>query len=677
MIDKESLPFTLADSLSRKRIETPDKVAIIFLDEMLNKKHVFTYEDLHAQAVIVANKLRSLVNIGDRVALMMHSGPEFVAALYGCIYAGAIAVPVLPAKKTNSSRRSKLLNIIKDSAAGLVVATENSRLNGEIKWISGTKLLEISIECLNCSESIENTKVTPSNVAILQYTSGSTGNPKGVMLSHDNILANIDYMNNRLGYNDEMVGCSWLPFQHDMGLIGSLLQLMVAGATLVYMSPQSFARNPLSWIKVISDYKVSHSVAPDFAYELCANRLKESQSLDLKLDCWDVAVVGSERVKQSTIENFYSQFKQFGFRMESFFPCYGLAEATLMVTGARYNVNANENRLSSINSNMADNISYYNNGDQGNSDIVSSGIVSESGDVLVIDVDAFTVQPEKQIGEIWVSNNSVAQGYWKNPKLSKEVFKAELLDKYFGRKYLRTGDLGYISNDNLYVIGRIKDLIIIRGINYVPQDIEATVQSCDEHLVNGSGVAFSLEFQGEERLVLVQEVISKINIENVTDGLISKINAKVISVHGIEPIEILLIRKNTLKKTTSGKIQRYVVKKEYLEQVLTVVARKKYHGVRNSGFLEGDIKGFLLEKWSQILGKPISEICLDEDFFEIGGDSLKVNQLLAEVQERFNIEIPLQEIFESPTIKTLIELAQTEYKLSNQSSDARELQDVE
>jgi acyl-CoA synthetase (AMP-forming)/AMP-acid ligase II len=414
--------------------------------------------------------------------------------------------------------------------------------------------------------------VDGEDLALLQYTSGSTGAPKGVMVSHSNLLANLAGMHDRFGYHAETRAVTWLPPYHDMGLIGGILQPLYSGAPMTLLSPISFLQRPLRWLRAMSRFQATATGAPNFAYDLCVQKIKFEQRESLDLRRWEAAVNGAEPIRPDTLERFVEAFGPCGFRREAFLACYGLAEATLMVTGvsksqspvfARVDRTALERHK----------VRPASPGDVKARLLVGCGHSLPDQSVLIVNPSSLTRRGRAEIGEIWVAGPSVAQGYWGRPKETAETFQAHLADTGEG-PYLRTGDLGFIEDGELFVTGRLKEVIIIRGRNHYPHDIERTVEGSHGALRPGGGAALGVELSGEERLVIVQELEYRSGSVERRE-VIGAIRQAVAENHDLEVYDVVLVEPGSIPKTSSAKVQRLACRAAYLSGTLGTQRNKR------------------------------------------------------------------------------------------------------
>lgn len=549
---------TLVELLQHRAKTQGDRIGYIFLNDGETEEVRLSYAALDRQARATAAQIQDLR--GERVLLLYPPSLDYICALFGCFYAGVIAVPAYPPRR--NSNLSRLEAIIADSQASVILTTTQFAQNLQ----EFTTLSAIATDELTPDFSFtEDITTAPETLAFLQYTSGSTGNPKGVMLTHSNLLHNLRIIHDCFEHHSESCGVIWLPPYHDMGLIGGILQPLYAGFPVILMSPVHFLQKPIRWLEAISRYQATTSGAPNFAYQLCLQKIKPEQLKSLNLSSWDVAFVGAEPVQAKTLEKFAQTFKNCGFKPEAFYPCYGLAEATLFVSGGKKSnppvvetVDAAE-----LEKNRVIILSKHSSKTQ---KIVSCGQVGFDYQLAIVDPKSSTSCSEGEIGEIWLSGGSVTQGYWKKTELTQATFKAYL--STVEGPFLRTGDLGFVKNGELFVTGRLKEVIIIRGRNYYPNDIEQTVQQSYPGLRVGCGATFGVEKEGEERLIIVQEVertaLKKLDVQKV----IEQIRRAVSDQHQLQVYEVILLKPGALPKTTSGKIKRYACREQYLENSL-------------------------------------------------------------------------------------------------------------
>jgi acyl-CoA synthetase (AMP-forming)/AMP-acid ligase II len=598
---------TLLDLLNHRAQYQGEQTAYTFLENGETESASLTYQQLQLQARAIAARLQQVVAPGDRALLLYPSGLEFIAAFFGCLYAGVVAVPAYPPRRNQNLDR--LQSIVSDCQAAVALTTTSLLPNLESSLNQDSQLA--SLPCLATDSSEADLaaawyqpEVNSDTLAFLQYTSGSTGKPKGVMVTHGNLLHNSEIIYQAFGHSPESRGVIWLPLYHDMGLIGGVIQPLYGGFPVVLMSPLDFLQKPVRWLQAISRYRATTSGGPNFAYELCARKITEEQKAGLDLSSWDLAFTGAEPIRAETLEQFAADFASCGFRQEAFYPCYGMAEATLFISGGS---KAEPPIFQSVSENaLKDNRAVpAAPAEQGSKRLIGVGHGWLDQDIRIVNPESGSECPAGQVGEIWLKGQSVAQGYWQNPQKTTEAFQAKL-DTGEG-PFLRTGDLGFLQEDGeLFVTGRLKDTIIIRGRNHYPQDIELSVEKSHEALVSSHSAAFAIEVGGEEKLVVVAEVERryrqrrqqsetehqgleqrkgvdrrqdnanpgfefKLEKLPVFEEIITNVRQSVTRHHGLQVHAVCLLRFGSIPKTSSGKIQRYACQNGFLENTLNVV----------------------------------------------------------------------------------------------------------
>lgn len=549
--------------------------AFTFLVDGEQQREHLNYAQLDARARAIAAYLQSRGLAGERALLLYPSGQQFIAAFFGCLYAGVVAVPAYPPRRNRNLERIR--SIVGDCKPRICLTTDDVLARVEPVLSEAPDLAALEWKCtreLGDAEAAAwiDPAIGPATLAFLQYTSGSTGAPKGVMVSHGNLLHNTKLISRSYQARPDGEGVTWLPLYHDMGLIGGILQPIYFGRPTSVMTPTHFLQKPLRWLRALSDTGASISGGPNFAYDLCVERVTDAEKRSLDLSQWEIAFNGAEPVRAETIERFTRAFALCGFRPEAFYPCYGLAEATLMVTGGDKWLappirSLDAAQLGAGIARPAD------DGAAGSLRLVSSGHSAPDQEVVIAEPETLEPLPEGSVGEVWVRGPSVAQGYWGRPDATAETFAARLAD---GRgPFMRTGDLGcFLAGDDgkqeLFVTGRLKDLVILRGVNHYPQDLERTVELAHDDLPLGAGAAFAVGSGGAERLVIVQEAGR--NRDADFEGVCAAIRGALGKGHEVAPHEVVLVKPNSIPKTSSGKIQRHACRQAYEAGELEVVA---------------------------------------------------------------------------------------------------------
>lgn len=546
---------------SRAALESA-KRAYVLLNENGEEKAILTYGDLHARALAVAGQLSRHCKPGDRALLLFPQSLDFIVAYFGCLYAHVIAVPVNPPRRNRVQNAAR--SIVKDCEPSAVLTVsgmlETTRpflesICSTPHWLPIDQLPDTT------DTSFHPQPCSGDSVAFLQYTSGSTSDPKGVMVSHRNLSANQEMIQRAFGHDQHSTIVGWAPFFHDQGLIGNVLQPLYLGATGILMSPMAFLRWPLLWLSAISRYRAHTSGGPNFAFDACVARAARGDVPDLDLSCWKIAFNGAEPIRHETLRRFSESFAPFGFAEEALYPCYGLAEATLLVTGSR---KGRGPRTLEVDLDELGHRRFVPASRGRVQTLVGSGRVLPEEELRIVDPDTRRSCPVNQAGEIWVTGEHVAQGYWRHPEATADTFHAEC-DGESGRTYLRTGDLGLVVDGELYIVGRLKDLVIIRGRNYYPQDIEHTAQSSHPALQPGGCAAFSVPGADGEKLVVVQEIKREQRLEDHATDVAASIRAAITKEHELSVSDLVLTLAGQLQKTSSGKIMRAAARKRYLE----------------------------------------------------------------------------------------------------------------
>ena len=552
----------LVELLDYRATIEPQKQAYTFLSDGETKELNLTYRDLELQAKAIAAQLQSLNLTGERALLLYPPGLDYITAFFGCLYAGVIPIPTYPPRPNRSL--SRLVAIVRNAQAKIALTTTSAFRKIESKFtdISELKTLYcLKTDTINydIAQKWQYPVIHSDSLAFLQYTSGSTGSPKGVMVSHQNLLHNLKIIHQAFEHNNQSQGVIWLPPYHDMGLIGGILEPIYSGFPVTLMSPFSFVQKPRRWLEAISKYRATTSGGPNFAYDLCVDKITAEQKANLDLSSWEVAFNGAEKVRVQTLERFTTAFADCGFKASAFYPCYGMAEATLFISGGFkdkvptiINVDSEALKNQKIIHTTKINHSCEN---KKTHQLVSCGHSWLEQEVIIVDPETLQECSENQIGEIWVRSASITQGYWNQPELTKKIFEASLRKK-IEQKFFRTEDLGFLRNGELYITGRMKDLIIINGRNHYSQDIELTVEKSHTAIIPNSCAAISVDMDGEEKLVVLAEV--KRHFKGESEEICKSIRTNIATIHEIQVETIKLLKQGTLPKTSSGKIQRFL-----------------------------------------------------------------------------------------------------------------------
>ena len=596
-------------------------------------------------------------------------GLDFVAGFFGCLFAGCVAVPTyLPTRRT----LDRFDAIAADSGASLVLSTAAAthghramvvKGGGEqgaalaLRWLATDEIPDGS------ADSWETPVIAPTALAMLQYTSGSTSEPKGVMLSHANLMHNSSaiYAAFGMGQKGERdTGVFWLPTYHDMGLVGGVLVPMLAGASSVLMPPAAFLQHPIDWLAAISKHRATISGAPNFAYDLCVRRITDEQRATLDLSCLSLAFVGAEPIQPETLERFAAAFAPCGFKSSAFYPCYGMAEATLMISGAVRGAGPTVRVFdeTALTEGRAERRARPTGAARR---LVSCGDPVGDLQIVIVDAKARTGVQSGRVGEIWVAGASVAKGYWQRPDQSKRAFGAHLSDSDEGA-FLRTGDLGFLSEGELFVVGRLDDLLIIRGRNHHPQDLEATARRSHRLLEAGFGAAFAVTGQSGLRLVLVQEVAR----DGTTDfaPALQACREAVLAEHGLALDGIVLVRTGTVPKTSSGKVQRRACRAALVAGELKVVAqfhRDSVEPTRVPAQLPSpsSVLATVCQHAIALGGAALSDVTPEMPLTALGLDSLQRVEMVAALERTFACRLPDREFTPAQTLGELAQAVQT------------------
>ena len=640
MMDAFELPRTLVQSLQRRAAQTPDQVALRFLAESAEQNVVLSYRDLDRRARTIAAALQANAALGDRAVLLFPSGPDYVAAFFGCLYAGVIAVPAYPPESTRRHHQERLLSIISDAEPRLLLTIAS--LGDGLAQIENAPPV-LSVDTLDAQ--IADRWVAPDlhadDIAFLQYTSGSTALPKGVQVSHGNLVANEVLIRRGFGIdlNPNDVIVSWLPLYHDMGLIGGLLQPIFSGVPCVLMSPAYFLGRPLRWLEAISEYGGTISGGPDFAYRLCTERVSESALERLDLSQWRVAYSGSEPIRLDTLERFAEKFAACGFTPDNFFASYGLAEATLFVAGGSRGrgIPAMRTDEQALAANRAE-------PGQGAA-IMSCGTSQPEHAVLIVDPQTLAELPDNSVGELWATGPSIAHGYWRNPEATAKTFV-----QHAGRTWLRTGDLGFMRFGEVYITGRLKDLLIVRGHNLYPQDIEQTIEREVEVVRKGRVAAFAVNDQGLEGIGIAAEISRSVQKILPPEALIKAIRQAVAEAYQEAPSVVVLLNPGALPKTSSGKVQRAACGLRHADGSLDSYAQfPEVQTQVGDAVLESELQNRIAAIWCEQL--HVATVAADDHFFLLGGNSITATQVVARLRETLGLELNLRMLFEAPTLQ--------------------------
>ena len=647
MMDAFELPGTLAQALAQRAALTPDRLALRFLADDPAHSQVLTYHDLDLRARTIAAALQAHAAVGDRAVLLFPSGPDYVAAFFACLYAGIIAVPAYPPESSKRHHQERLLSILDDAEPRLLLTCSPLRQSLlQISELSATDAPHVL-----CVDEVEPDAVhvwqpvalQADDVAFLQYTSGSTALPKGVQVTHGNLVANELLIRRGFGIdlNPDDVIVSWLPLYHDMGLIGGLLQPIFSGVPCVLMSPAYFLTRPLRWLEAISEYGGTISGGPDFAYRLCSERVSETALADLDLSRWRVAYSGSEPIRQDTLQRFAEKFAACGFTPNSYLASYGLAEATLFVAGGQRGQGIPALNLNELE--LANNRIVPGDG----SAVMSCGTSQPDHEVQIVDAQSLEALADNLVGEVWASGPSIAHGYWRNPQASAETFVQR-----DGATWLRTGDLGFMRDGEVFITGRLKDLLIVRGHNLYPQDIEKVIEREVDVVRKGRVAAFAVNVNGEEGIGIAAEISRSVQKILPAEALINAIRQAVAEACQQAPGVVVLLNPGALPKTSSGKLQRSACRSRLADGSLDSYAQfpavQPADAAPAAQHRASDLEALIAWVWCEHL--QVEQVAADDHFFLLGGNSIVATQVIARLREELKLELNLRLLFEAPTL---------------------------
>lgn len=626
------------------------------------------YGELDRRARAIAAAVEQRARPGDRALLLYPSGLEFIAAFLGCLYAGVIAVPAYQPNQRLERTLTRLRAITADARPAVVLTTQTLRsaalgLAASDPAFRDAPWLATDVDDVAAESFRDEAVIDQGTLAFLQYTSGSTSTPRGVMVTHGNLMHNEGLLQRAASMTEDSVIVSWLPLFHDMGLIGAVLQALYTGCPCILMSPAAFIQSPIRWLQAITRYGGTFSPAPDFAYAMCAREINEADRVGLDLRTWTSAINGAEPVRPETIEEFTAAFGPSGFRPEALTPAYGLAEATLAVSigpvlRGPVVLRVQEGLLRRGTAAIAK---------DGGKPLASSGQVLPGQRVVIVDLQTRVACPPGQIGEIWVAGPSVTSGYWGSHAATEAVFSARLFGADEGQ-FLRTGDLGFILDGQLFITSRLTDRIIIRGTNHAPQDIERTAEISHPALRPGSGIAFTIENGGDARLVVVHEVrINRLKVD--CEEVATAVRQAVTEEHEINVHAVVLVKPGTLPKTSSGKPRRRYCRDQFLAGDLQEIglsirqsAASGAHAADESAdsILPALVAAerpnrlpmlvvYLRQRIAAAMGCDADQVDAGQPFPLLGLDSLKTLQLKERVETELAVTLPLERFLDYPT----------------------------
>lgn len=630
----------------------PSRVAYKFLGE--DNVDNLTYQDLNNSAKSIGVYLKNKMAVGERLVLLYPPGLEFITTFFGCLYAGVVAVPIHSPDPKEFKKAENLLKVILEDSEAQGILTTASMMS-VIQENLEAFLLERNISVLETTnirqvkDVIDNfhfEKIPDEAIAYLQYTSGSTSNPKGVIFRHKHLNHTLKHTGEAWCYSQNSVALHWAPHSHAYGLLYGVLTPIYFGALAILMSPGLVVRQPLRWLKAITQYQVTHSGAPNFGYELSAERIDQEECIDLDLSCWKVAVITAEPVQNKTLIKFSDKFKSCGFSSKSFFPTYGMSEAGV-IASKPYGEMVEKFCLDVevLKANKAV------NSEGAGRYFIASGNLLFDFKARIVEPKSYIVRKEGEIGEIWLSGSAVAEEYWKKEKENKEIFEARLEGDELC--YFRTGDLGFVKDKNIILTGRLKELIIVYGKNHYPLDLEVIAKNSHSLIKNCASAAFSFSIGDGNSVILVQEIINEISVVD-RGSIIKAIRQAVAEKEGIDLYGVVLVKEGSIPKTSSGKIQRKLCEKLYLEEKLDILQdHYKVHGepsrieYSESNTFEGQEEKTLLRKLENDVVRIIAfslkiepkEIDLNDRITRYGIDSLSAAALISTLNKTYALRL--------------------------------------
>ena len=657
--EKPIEPADLVELLCNRSISSGDQCAYTFLSDT-DRDTSITYEDLDRRAKTIGAWLQSRRLEGERALLMFQPGLDFIAAFFGCVYANVLAVPVYPLKRNRNAARLQAVIENARPAIGLVSESLSDRVSAALSAVptaSGMQWVTLQQIALDSTHADWRTShVTRETVAFLQYTSGSTSQPKGVMVTHGNMLHNQRLIREAFQTTSDDIVVGWLPPYHDMGLLGNILHPLYSGCRCVLMAPHAFLQRPGRWLEVISRFKGTISGGPNFAYDLCTERVSAEQRAQLDLASWRVAFNGAEPIRLETLDRFAETFSVSGLQRRAFFPCYGLAEGTLMVSGG---VPEAEPVVQAVSKDALElNQVVLSDGTDGvSTSLVGCGRTLLEQRLVIVHPESLQECAADEIGEIWVMGSSVAKGYWGRNEETSQAFRAYLPESGEG-PFLRTGDLGCVRDGELFVTGRIKDLLILRGRNYYPQDLEWTAAQAHEALPLGGGAAFTIEIGHQERPVIVHEINRRgdWHLPDVTEAV-----RRAVAEEDLELAAVVLIKPGSLPRTTSGKVRRQSCRQAFLQGELSIVAQWRQD---DRADVPGEIKDekkpqlstahsgaqqdgqWMLGEIARVAQIPQAQLDVQEPVAQYILDSLKLFQVKGAIEARYHVDTPVEDYFD-------------------------------
>ncbi len=567
---------TLVELLCDRAQHMPQQKAYTFLADGETESGTLTYGELDQQARAIATQLQSFAAPGDRVLVVYpySAGLEFIAAFFGCLYAGVVAVTDNPPR--NLEGLKQLRDRVISTQCIAVLSTEEflGQVQKNLKHLPDLAqqwqaLPHIATDIVaQQSANWTTPALNPDSLAFMQHTSGSTGIPKAVMVTHRNLLHNSKLIYQCFEHNAQSRGLMWLPLFHDMGLVGGVIQPLYGGFPVTLMSPISLIQKPFNWLQAMSNYKATTSGGSNFAYDLLCQKVTPEQRATVDLSHCEVAFSGAEPIRAETLDRFVELFSPCGFRREAFYPCYGMAETTLFITGGR---KTEAPIILTVDRAALEQNKVVQQDSETARPIVGCGRVWLNDQLKIINPETLSVCAPNEVGEIWVAGPGIAQGYWQQAEETQHTFQAHIAGTGEG-PFLRTGDLGFVQDGELFITGRLKDMMILWGRNHYPQHIEQTVENSHPALRANCGAAFAIQIEDQEHLVVAQEVertaLRQLNVPEVIEAICRSVAEN----HVAEVYAVALLKTGSIPKTTSGKVQRRTCQQQFQDHSLNVIA---------------------------------------------------------------------------------------------------------
>ncbi|EAZ92699.1 AMP-binding protein [Crocosphaera chwakensis] len=670
---------TLGQVLTHWSQIQPEHKAYTMLDNNGVEESHITYGELHSQAKKIAQTLLGSGLQSRNVILLYPPGIDFIIAFFGCLYAGVIPAPIHAPKRNRSNQKIASLVHSIDAAAILVPEAQKETydqiLSKEENWPEELPYI-VTDRLFNLSPlaTPELPDLDGSTLAFLQFTSGSTSLPKGVMISHSNCLSNLEMALSVTSATPESTFVSWLPHYHDLGLVAHLLHSFYGGSHCVILAPTTFVSRPLEWLRAITNYGGQYTGAPNFAYQLCVDKIRPEEQKNLDLSCLRMAINAAEPINAQTLLDFSEKFAENGFKPQMFLPAYGMAEGTVFISSGTLE---QEPVYLEIDLDILgkDNIAVETNNDTHKKRLVGCGHGKLGEQLFIIDPQRNCEVPRYHVGEVWVTGPNIMAGYYQNPEATAKTLVSQKGD----RLYLRTGDLGFMDEDGeLYITGRLKDLIIVNGVNYYPQDIEICVGQAHKDIRSGCVIAFSVPGKTAEELVIVAELnkagMTKMGQSGYLEEMVEAISSKIGEEFELSVTQLVFLRIGRIPKTSSGKLQRQQCKQMFLQESLDVLGRwtqsdgtqesqeaihtqhleKTFDEIMSMGFTHLQVFTNLMQMFTKDYEVKMVEFDLEKPLLVYGIDSVKLTEIHRQLQRKLECSLPIEVFCENKNVKGML-----------------------